>query len=142
MKQMIELESLQNIANVLDLTIYEKFTQDNRQTIKKYFAQKGIETVSPVLDYNQLNHFLLGWIKANKYGNNNTIQKRFKILFTLIFEMARNSNTDKLLPLLNRLGELSKSIEEKHPQATEALTYYEDNVLSILLTGMEVKELN
>lgn len=59
-----EIQSLQNAADDLGLIIYEKLTQDKRKTIKNYFAQKGSQTVSPVLDYENLNHFLLGWRKA------------------------------------------------------------------------------
>ena len=61
-----ELQSLQNAANIVGLVIHEKFQEDKRRTVKKYFAQKGIETVSPVLDYEQLNYFLFGWIACNK----------------------------------------------------------------------------
>lgn len=59
-----ELQSLQNAANVVGLTVYEKHQEDKRKTLKKYFANNGNETVSPVLDYEQLNYFLLGWIKC------------------------------------------------------------------------------
>ena len=59
-----ELESLQNAANRIGLTIHKRFTDDKRKTVKMYFAQKGNETVSPTLDYEQLNHFLLGWTKG------------------------------------------------------------------------------
>jgi hypothetical protein len=62
-----EIQSLQNAADDLGLIIHEKLTQDKRKTVKKYFAQNGKETVSPVLDYEQLNHFLVGWRKAKKY---------------------------------------------------------------------------
>ena len=61
-----EIESLQNAANDLNLTIHEYYTNDKRRTAKKYFANKGNETVSPVLDYEQLNCFLLGWRKCLK----------------------------------------------------------------------------
>ena len=142
MKQISELEALQNAANEIGLTVYEKFTQDKRQTVKRYFAQRGKETVSPVLDYEQLNHFLLGWIKATLKANYSTPKKRFKMLFTLVLEVASNDSSDKFLPLMDRLEELGKNMDEGHPQAMEALTYYEDNVLAILSTGMEVKELN
>lgn len=65
MKQ-TEIESLQNAVDEIGLTIHEKFQDDKRKSVKKYFAQRGNETVSPVLDYEQLNHFLLGWIKCLK----------------------------------------------------------------------------
>jgi len=59
-----EIQSLQNAAKDLNLTIYEKYFEDKRKAIKKYFVNRGQETVSPVLDYEQLNCFLLGWRKA------------------------------------------------------------------------------
>lgn len=61
-----ELQALQNAADRIGLIIHEYFTQDKRKSVKKYFAQRGQETISPVLDYEQLNYFLLGFIKASK----------------------------------------------------------------------------
>ena len=63
---MTEIEALQNAGNVSGLIIHEWIHDDKRKTIKKYFAQKGGTTVSPTLDYEQLNHFLLGWNNAVK----------------------------------------------------------------------------
>ncbi len=68
-----ELQALQNAADGLGLTIHEKpFYEDKRKTIKKYFAKKRNETVSPVLDYEQLNHFLSGWRTCQKHYNRKT----------------------------------------------------------------------
>jgi len=64
-----EIQALQNAANDLNLTIYEKQTQDKRKTVKLYFANRGNETVSPNLDYENLNHFLLGWRNCVKSIN-------------------------------------------------------------------------
>lgn len=64
--QNTELEALQNAAAGLGLTIHQKYPNDKRQTLKRYFAQRDKETVSPVLDYEQLNHFLVGWIRGQK----------------------------------------------------------------------------
>lgn len=66
---MTEIQALQNAADSIGLTIHEKATDDKRKTVKHYFAQDESETVSPVLDYDQMNHFLLGWIKCLKYTN-------------------------------------------------------------------------
>lgn len=66
MKQITELEALQNAANTAGLTIHERYQPDKRKKTKMYFANKGDETVSPVLDYEQLNHFLLGWIRCSQ----------------------------------------------------------------------------
>jgi len=62
-----EIISLQNLADKLSLTVHEKFTQDGRQTVKRYFASnKDGTSVSPVLTYIQLNCFLLGWLKCHR----------------------------------------------------------------------------
>ena len=61
---MTEIQALQNAATAIGLTIHEKYQDDKRKTVKKYFATKGGVSVSPVLDYENLNMFLLGWIKA------------------------------------------------------------------------------
>ena len=73
MRPITELEALQNAANDLGLTIHQKpFFEDKRKTVKKYFAQRGSNTVSPVLDFKNLNHFLLGWNNALKYSQKNS----------------------------------------------------------------------
>lgn len=64
--QLTELQALQNAADDLGLTVHKKYINDKRKTIGLYFANKGNETVSPVLDYEQLNCFLLGWRKCLK----------------------------------------------------------------------------
>jgi len=64
-----EIQSLQNAANVIGLTIHERFANDKRKTVKMYFAQNGNETVGPALDYAQLNYFLMGWIKCLNTSN-------------------------------------------------------------------------
>lgn len=59
-----ELFCLQNAANSIGLTIHEKYMEDKRKTVRMYFAAKNGVSVSPVLNYENLNHFLLGWIKC------------------------------------------------------------------------------
>ncbi len=59
---MNELEALQNFGERLGLTIKKCHNEDKRKTIKQYFAMNSdMVIVSPPLDYEQLNHFLLGW---------------------------------------------------------------------------------
>lgn len=65
---MEEIEALQNAATQLNLVIYEKYTQDKRKTVRKYFANMGNRTVSPTLPYNELNMFLLGWIASKRHN--------------------------------------------------------------------------
>lgn len=69
MKNISELEALQNAVistNYPGLSIHEKPMEDRRKTTKKYFLNIGGSTISPVLDYENMNHFLLGFFKAKK----------------------------------------------------------------------------
>jgi hypothetical protein len=61
-----EIQYLQNAADDLGLVVHEKAIDDRRKKVKRYFANKGNETVSPVLDYEQLNHFLAGWRRKSE----------------------------------------------------------------------------
>jgi hypothetical protein len=61
-----ELKALQNAANDLNLIIREYYQQDKRKTINKFYACSGNTSVSPPLDYDQLNYFLLGYRKAKQ----------------------------------------------------------------------------
>jgi len=70
METITEIQALQNAANLIGLTIYEKFTQDKRKTVKLYFAQLEKQTISPVLNYDNMNHFLLGFINCAKLYKN------------------------------------------------------------------------
>jgi hypothetical protein len=66
-----ELNALQNHADYLNvqMCIGQAFCQDKRKTVGKYFAIINGMSVSPVLPYNELNHFLLGWGEAMKHRN-------------------------------------------------------------------------
>lgn len=63
------LESLQNAGKDLNIEIHKKMQQDKRKTKPMYFAKILNETISPVLPYNEMNCFLLGYRKAKKFIN-------------------------------------------------------------------------
>ena len=69
MNTIAELQALQNATNGLNLTVHVKSFEDKRKS-HKYFVQIGNETVSPVLDYDQMNHFLLGYRKCFTHNVN------------------------------------------------------------------------
>lgn len=75
-----EIIALQNLADVSNLKVHLSYTQDKRQTVKKYFATINGTTVSPVLDYDKLNHLLLGWMKSNKKDGYDTLLEENKRL--------------------------------------------------------------
>lgn len=63
MKQTTEIQALQNSADYLNigaLKVIEWYSNDKRKTNKKYYLTLEGTTISPVLDYEQMNHFLLG----------------------------------------------------------------------------------
>jgi len=66
---MTEIQALQNSANFSNtsgLMIHQQPTDDKRKTTKRYFLQLGTATISPVLDYEQMNCFLLGFNKCKQ----------------------------------------------------------------------------
>jgi hypothetical protein len=65
---MTEQEALQNFATNLGMEVRERHTKDARTKTKKYYlVQTDDLCVSPVLDYENLNHFMLGWHNCLKY---------------------------------------------------------------------------
>ena len=66
---MNELEALQNAADKCGLVVHEWHHLDRRKKIKHYFATKDGISISPSLDYEQLNFFLLGYIRATEHLN-------------------------------------------------------------------------
>ncbi len=64
-----KFKALQNAVISTDfpgLGVYEKQFEDKRKTAKKYFLQINKSMLSPVLDYENMNHFILGFSKAKK----------------------------------------------------------------------------
>ena len=58
-----QLEALNNALNsfgLKNIILQEKQYSDKRKKVSKFFLQQGAETISPVLDYNEMNHFILG----------------------------------------------------------------------------------
>ena len=58
-----KLEALNNLMSYFGLKnviLHEKQYSDKRKKVSKFFLQDGAETISPVLDYNEMNHFILG----------------------------------------------------------------------------------
>ena len=63
MKTQTQLEALNNSLSYFGLKniiLHEKQDSDKRKKISKFFLQQGAKTISPALDYNEMNHFILG----------------------------------------------------------------------------------
>lgn len=63
-----EQQNLQNFANEFGFTVHVKVFEDKRKK-SMFFLQNGSETISPLMDYNQTNCFLLGCLYSRKKLN-------------------------------------------------------------------------
>lgn len=58
-----QLEALNNALNYFgfkNVILHEKQYSDKRKKVSKFFLQNGAKTISPVLDYNEMNNFIHG----------------------------------------------------------------------------------
>lgn len=61
-----EFESLKTFGDNLGLVIEIKVVDDGAENVEMYYVSLNGDMVSPVLDYDQMNHFLLGWSGREK----------------------------------------------------------------------------
>ena len=74
METKIQLDALNNSLSYFGLkniNIHEKQYNDKRKKVSKFFLQQGAKTISPVLNYNEMNHFILGMGAVKELTNNN-----------------------------------------------------------------------
>lgn len=65
----IQIRSLENALksiHLYGLELHAKNEHDKRKTVPKFFLTIHGNSISPVLDYDRMNHFLLGFMKASK----------------------------------------------------------------------------
>ena len=63
METSTQLDALNNSLSYFGLkniNLYEKQYSDKRKKVSKFFLQQGAETISPVLDYENMNYFIMG----------------------------------------------------------------------------------
>ena len=68
-----KLEALNNgliYFGLKNVILHEKQYSDKRKKVSKFFLQQGAETISPALDYNEMNHFILGMGTMQKLTTN------------------------------------------------------------------------
>ena len=73
METITQLEALNNALQYLGLkniNLHEKQYNDKRKKVSKFFLQQGEKSISPLLTYNEMNHFILGMIKMQNLTNN------------------------------------------------------------------------
>ena len=63
METTAQLNALNNALNYFGLKniiLHEKQYSDKRKKVSKFFLQQVATTISPALNYNEMNHFILG----------------------------------------------------------------------------------
>ena len=73
METSTQLEALNNSLSYFGLkniNLYEKQYSDKRKKVSKFFLQQGAKTISPVLNYNEMNNFILGMSTMQNLTNN------------------------------------------------------------------------
>ena len=63
METSTQLDALNNSLSYFgfkNINLHEKQYSDKRKKVSKFFLQQGEKRISPVLDYNEMNHFILG----------------------------------------------------------------------------------
>ena len=74
METITQLEALNNALQYLGLkniNLHEKQYNDKRKKVSKFFLQQGERRISPLLTYNEMNHFILGMGAVKELTNNN-----------------------------------------------------------------------
>jgi len=76
MENITEFQALQNSLDHFGfktVALYEEIREDKRKTIKTYFLNWGAKTISPNLDYKNMNHFIhgMGVSKKNELEEQN-----------------------------------------------------------------------
>ena len=73
METITQLEALNkglSYFGLKNVILHEKQYSDKRKKVSKFFLQDGAKTISPVLDYNEMNCFILGMSEMQKLTNN------------------------------------------------------------------------
>ena len=73
METTTELEALNNALSYFgfkNINLHEKQYSDKRKKVSKFFLQQGAKTISPVLDYKEMNNFILGMATMQKLTTN------------------------------------------------------------------------
>ena len=74
METTTQLEALNNGLSYFgfkNVILHEKQYSDKRKKVSKFFLQQGAKTISPVLDYHEMNCFISGMGTMQRLTNNN-----------------------------------------------------------------------
>ena len=68
-----QIEALNNALSyfgLTNLTLYPKLFEDKRLKTPKFFLNFGVQTISPVLSYENMNNFIMGMGAFKELTNN------------------------------------------------------------------------
>ena len=74
METTAQLDALNNAVvsmNLEGLEVRQYIQHDNRKKIGKFFLRLNGTSISPILNYDNMNHFILGMMKMQRLTNNN-----------------------------------------------------------------------
>ena len=74
METTTQLDALNNAVvsmNLEGLEVRQYIQHDNRKKIGKFFLRLNGNLISPILNYDNMNHFILGMMKMQNLTNNN-----------------------------------------------------------------------
>lgn len=63
---MNHIQALQNAADTIGATVHSIFQEDKRKTVEKFCLYYNGNSIAPVLDYNQMQHYIQGMVKAKQ----------------------------------------------------------------------------
>jgi hypothetical protein len=112
METITEIRALQNFADNFKCTVHEKFTQDKRNTVKKYFLSKEGVSISPVFDYDQLNCFMCGLKSSDKVNALKEENERLKEALQEITDMALQWSVKEITPTIFKCQQLLSTVKE------------------------------
>ena len=73
METSTQLDALNNSLNYFgfkNINLHEKQYSDKRKKVSKFFLQQGAKTISPALNYNEMNNFIAGMRTMQNITNN------------------------------------------------------------------------
>jgi len=114
MKTTTEIQALQNAANKFNLKVLEYVQTDKRKRQRYFLIDSEKNTISPALEYEKLNAFLLGMDKSSKLKKEKPSNDEIKeILLNLTFELIHGSRKSIITKILE-YAELIHVVDESY----------------------------
>lgn len=116
-KSQNELESLNNAVvnmNLEGLEVLQYIQHDDRKKIGKFFLRLNGTSISPILNYDNMNHFILGMTKMKKVNPDTITFESLQESKNKLIQLFGNEIVEKMT--LNEFIELHKTREHYNNQ--------------------------